>query len=252
MTSLPSTDFSEVYQHTTTIDGWMTAGQARCLWDLATELGDSGRIVEIGSYQGRSTVLLGNAAAPGVEVVAIDPHGSSIRTHAVSAGLEEKADAWSKGFLAELERGGVADRITYIRKSSHAALWDVDGTVDLLYIDGSHDFGPARADMLEWGDRVAPGGTMLIHDSYTSFGVTLAIIATMWPNRRFRYEGRVGSLTRFRRVDLDGAERRRNAAAQAAQIPYFARNLIVEVMLLARLRPLTKYLGYDTSLDWPH
>lgn len=244
--------FDETHEHVATIKGWMTPSQARRLWDAATALDSGGRIVEIGSYQGRSTVLLGNAIKPGVELIAIDPHGSSIRTHEVADGREDEADAMSKAFLAELERGGVADRVTYIRKSSHAALWDVEGQVDVLYIDGSHNFGPAKADMVEWGARVAKGGTMLIHDSYTSVGVTLAIMACLWPSKTFRYVGRSGSLTEFRREDITGAQRRKNIAMQLGQLPNFARNLLVEVLLLARLRPLTKFLGYDTKLDWPH
>ena len=38
-----------------------------------------GRIVEIGSFRGRSMIVLASAAAPGVELVAIDPHGGSDR-----------------------------------------------------------------------------------------------------------------------------------------------------------------------------
>ena len=244
--------FDETHDFVSTIKGWMTPAQARRLWDSATALQPGARIVEIGSYYGRSTVLLATAVEPGVEVIAIDPHGSNVRNHEVEEGLEEQADAMSKAFLAELERGGVSDRVNYIRKSSHAALWDVEGQVDLLYIDGSHDFFPAKADMVEWGARVAPGGTMMIHDSYTSVGVTLAIMACLWPSTKFRFVGRSGSLAEFRRENMTGPQRRKNIAAHLKQLPNFVRNLIVEVMLLARLRPLTKFLGYDTKLDWPH
>ncbi len=197
-------------------------------------------------------MLFGKAAHPGVEVVAIDPHGSSIRSFEVVDGHEHEAEAYHKAFVENLERYGVADRIHYIRKSSHAALWDVDGAVELLYIDGSHNFGPARADMREWGSRLAVGSTMLIHDSFTSVGVTLAILATLVGSRRFSYVGRVGSLAEFRREDLRGRARWRGATALLGQLPYFGRNLVVEVLLILRLRGLTRYLGYDTSLDWPH
>jgi hypothetical protein len=230
----------------------MTDDQAKRLWDRASAVPAGGRIVEIGSYLGRSTILLAYAAAPDVEVVAIDPHGSTIRTHDIHAGQEEQAEQWHKSFLANLERAGVRDRVTYVRKSSHAALWDIEGDVDMLYVDGSHDFFPARNDIREWGSRVGVGGTMLIHDSFTSFGVTMAILSTLVAGDSYRYIGRAGSLTDYRREPLDRVGRRQNAMALLSQLPYFARNVVVEVMLLARLRPLTKYLGYDTSLDWPH
>lgn len=251
MTSSDAT-FEGTLEEVSAVPGWMTPGQARCLWDRASVLGEGARIVEIGSYQGRSTVLLGTAVADGVELIAIDPHGSSIRTYEVREGQEDEAERLSKAFLANLEAGGVADKVTYIRKSSHAALWDVDGSVDLLYIDGSHNYGPARNDMLEWGSRVVPGGTMLIHDSFTSAGVTLAILSALLTGREFDYVGRTGSLTEYRRARLSLGGRVRNAARMLGELPYFVRNVAVEVLLLMRLRPLTKYLGYDTSLDWPH
>ncbi len=59
--------------------------------------------------------------------------------------------------------------------------------VELLYIDGAHRYAPARDDIRRWGDRVPPGGTLLIHDSFSSVGVTGAILTSLtfssprWP-----------------------------------------------------------------------
>src|SRR4051812_26267900 len=59
------------------IDGWLHPAEAAVLHHLATEAArlGAGPIVEIGSWQGRSTVALATAARVwGVPVVAIDPH----------------------------------------------------------------------------------------------------------------------------------------------------------------------------------
>ena len=64
-----------------------------------------------------------------------------------------------------------------MRRPSGDALGDVDGPLALLYVDGAHRFGPARDDLARWGARVAPGGTMLVHDAFSSIGVTLALLA---------------------------------------------------------------------------
>src|SRR5690606_22722811 len=90
-------------------------------------------------------------------------------------GFAEEAAEDSQVFLANLDRAGVRDRVTYVRKFSHDAHGDVAGDIDLLHIDGAHRFGPARSDIRAWGARVAPGGTMLIHDAFSSIGVTAAI-----------------------------------------------------------------------------
>ena len=50
----------------------MTDAQAQRLWDRACSVREGGRIVEIGSFRGRSTIVLASAASSDAEVVAID------------------------------------------------------------------------------------------------------------------------------------------------------------------------------------
>ncbi|MFT4616611.1 MAG: putative O-methyltransferase YrrM, partial [Halioglobus sp.] len=61
------------------VEGWMTPGQAATLYDSAVNCAAGGRIVEIGSFQGRSTIVLASAADPSVDVIAIDPHAGTDR-----------------------------------------------------------------------------------------------------------------------------------------------------------------------------
>ena len=54
--------------------GWLTRAQGRALWDAAATCPADGSIAEIGSHQGRSTVVLARRAADaGARVIAIDP-----------------------------------------------------------------------------------------------------------------------------------------------------------------------------------
>src|SRR3954447_19847504 len=56
------------------VPGWLKEGQARLLWDEAMALPAGSTVLEIGSHQGRSTVVLGSAArARGGTVIAVDP-----------------------------------------------------------------------------------------------------------------------------------------------------------------------------------
>ena len=57
----------------------MTDDQARRLHDRAAELGDGTQIVEIGSFRGRSMIVLASTASDGVAITAIDPHMGSDR-----------------------------------------------------------------------------------------------------------------------------------------------------------------------------
>ena len=153
-------------------EGWLTEPQARRLWAAGARARPAGAVVEIGSFRGRSTVVL--ALATG-SVVAIDPHAGSDRGPQEIAPEASRGNADHDAFAANLAAAGVSDRVRHVRKFSDAAHADVDGPLSLLYVDGAHRFGPARADVVDWGGRVEPGGTMLVHDAFSSIGVTLAL-----------------------------------------------------------------------------
>jgi predicted O-methyltransferase YrrM len=221
------------------VNGWLSDAQAQRLWTCAQALTPPGRIVEIGSFQGRSTIVLARAAAPGVEIVAIDPHAGNDRGPQELDGFEAEAANDNVTFNANLQAAGVADRVRHVRKLSSDAHGDVDGAVDLLYIDGAHRYRPALDDIQRWGARVAPGGTMLIHDSFSSIGVTLAIARQLFAGADFTYVGRSGSLTEYRRVHATAA---RNALAQAPSLPWFAKNVVLKALIASKV----------LKRDWPY
>ena len=115
---------------------------------------------------------------------------------------------------------------------------------------GAHRYVPARDDIRDWGARVRDGGTLLIHDSFSSVGVTLALLSQLFFSSRYRYVGRSGSMTEYRRGRLGLADRLRNAGRQAAQLPWFARNVVIKVLIVARLGRFTRYLGHREP-TWP-
>jgi hypothetical protein len=247
---LPPRSFDEVFTSIADVQGWMTRAQARRLWDRASELSSGDRVVEIGSYHGRSAIVLATAAPAGAQVICIDPHGGNDRGPQQYEGEFEEGQRDHEAFVANLKRAGVIDRIRHIRKASQDAAEDVHGDVELLYIDGAHRFNPARADIERWGAKVGHGGTMLIHDSFSSVGVTLAIGATLLTGARFRYIGRSGSMTQYRREDLSPLDRAANAFRHLLELPYFARNILFKLLILAKLRPVTVWLG--GTGEWPY
>jgi len=234
------------------VDGWLTDQQADRLWNRARELHAGAQVVEIGSFRGRSTIILALALPEQSEVVAIDPHGGNDRGPQELRGKEVEAEADHRVFLENLERAGVRDRVRYLREFSHAAHDEVEGDIDLLYIDGAHRFGPARDDIAKWGVRVAPGGTMLIHDSFSSVGVTLAILTTIAGSDHWEYIGRSGSMAEYRRVQLSPRQRRHSRNAQLAQLPWWGSNVVIKVLILAGLRPVARALGFPADKPWPY
>jgi hypothetical protein len=233
------------------LDGWLTDGQAHRLYRAARDVAEQGTIVEIGSFRGKSTIVLATAAPAAATVVAIDPHAGNDRGPQEIEGFAEAASEDFVVFHENLARAGLDDRVRHVRERSLDALAAVAGPVDLLYVDGAHRFGPASADLRLWGDRVAPGGTLLVHDAFSSVGVTLALLRSVVFGRSFRYLGRTGSLVEYRRQRLMGRARWANAAVQLRELPWFARNVVIKVLLLARRPDLARRLGH-TSGGWPY
>jgi predicted O-methyltransferase YrrM len=249
----PPKTFEEALALVQEVGGWLTSGQARRLWERARRVQPPRSIVEIGSFQGKSTIILGSAAPPAVPVVAIDPHAGTDRGPDEIRGYEAEGADDHERFLANLARAGLSDRVRHLRLRSAEAVRSVPGEIGLLYIDGAHRFQPALSDIKTWGDKVPHGGTMLIHDNFSAVGVTLATGRHLFFSKRWHYVGRSGSMTEYvkRSTGYGPRGRLKNAGRQAAQLPYFGRNLVVKGMIKAGLGEHTKKLGNEDG-TWPY
>jgi predicted O-methyltransferase YrrM len=130
--------------------------------------------VEVGSYCGRSTVWLGDAARrAGVTLFAVDHH----------RGSEENQAGWEYHDTEVVDPGtGTMDTLPFFRRTLHDAgleEWVVavvgrsptvarhwSTPLAFLFIDGGHGVEPARADYEGWTPHVAVGGTLAIHDVF--------------------------------------------------------------------------------------
>jgi hypothetical protein len=227
------------------IEGWLTDGQAARLAAAAARSRPDGAVVEIGSFRGKSAVVLASAAG---SLIAIDPHAGSDRGPQEIEADATRGDADFDAFHANLAAAGLADHVRHVRKFSSDAHQDVTGPLSLLYVDGAHRFGPARADLRDWGRRVAPGGVMLVHDAFSSIGVTLALLVECALSPRWRYVGRTGSLAEYERVEAGP----RDVGAFARELPWFARNVLIKVLVVAGRRRWAERLGLDPAAPWPY
>lgn len=247
---LSGPSFDRTFRSISDVEGWMSRAQAARLWDRSSELGPSDTIVEIGSFHGRSAIVLATAAPAGVTIFTIDPHGGNDRGPHEFEGFEAEAESDHQIFMGNLARAGVRSRISHLRKYSNDAVDDVPGEIALLYIDGAHRYAPARDDVRRYRSKVAYGGTVLVHDSFSALGLTVALFQLMLANGKFRYVGRSGSMAEYERVDLTPADRAANAFRQLLELPYFVRNLAIKALIKARLAPLTRVLGGNG--EWPY
>src|SRR5438045_8531693 len=101
MVTRPS--FADAVAAVADVDGWMTEGQARRLWDRAAALEPGSRMVEIGSFRGRSTTILALAAVDGAALVDNDPHDGTDRGPQKLQGFADEAAVHQDLFPAHLE-----------------------------------------------------------------------------------------------------------------------------------------------------
>ncbi|MET7936915.1 class I SAM-dependent methyltransferase [Streptomyces sp. NPDC005322] len=131
-------------------------------------------LLEVGTYCGRSTILLADAArAAGTVAVTVDHH----------RGSEEQQPGWEyhnpdvfdpevgrmdtlPTFRRTLHRAGLEDHVIAAvgRSPQVAAVWG--RPVGLVFIDGGHTDEHASGDYEGWAPHVAPGGLLVIHDVF--------------------------------------------------------------------------------------
>ena len=229
-------DFEVAWAVADLVPGWLTKDQGRLLFDQAAAAGPRARLLEIGSHQGRSTVLLGLVAlAAGGEVIAIDPFVEG----PLFGGLSTRDK-----FRANLERAGVSAVVRQVEEYSTRARPRWTEGVDLVYIDGKHDVW-TFADDLRWRAFLPPGASILVHDAFSSIGVTLGILLRVLPANDLTYLRRTGSMALFQRRRPSAADRLRIVR----ELPWWVRNVGLKVLLRLRLRPLARLLGHDSPYD---
>jgi len=115
------------------------------LINLVRACGDLASVVEVGSYRGVSTEVLCLFAA---QVYAVDP-------------WTDMDAIWQQ--FVERMRG--YPHLEILREPSiTAATQFADGSLDLVYVDGAHDYESVRADLNAWRPKIKPGGWIAGHD----------------------------------------------------------------------------------------
>ncbi len=142
------------------VEGWLGPEEGRLLRRLAAAADPDGSIVEIGSWQGRSTIWLaaGAAAGRGARVFAIDPH--------VGTSLRREGESTEHLLRRNLARAGVDDRVEVVVATSEQAAAGWRGPISLLWIDGDHEYESVRRDLELWEPHLLPDAVVALHDTF--------------------------------------------------------------------------------------
>lgn len=169
-------------------DGWLTASEGQALSRLARD----GKVLEIGSYKGRSTVWMAGTAILVDAVDTFDGRGTpnpgdclpEFKRNIIKAGMD-KAVRWHQGTSAAMVPG-------------------LSDEYDMAFIDGDHAVHAVRDDARMAAEKLTRDGLLAFHDydSPKDPGVTEAVnelLADGWEMAE-----RVDSLAILRRKQFGG------------------------------------------------
>ncbi len=173
--------------------GYLSPREARFLFTIAALTPVDGDVLEIGSFKGRSTIMLAHGArwyGRGV-VHAVDPHNAPSET---DPSLGDASTSFDE-FTANIARAGVADNVRPQVSRSETFASQFDGPLRVLWIDGDHTLRGARQDFELFLPRVVPGGIVAMHDVLGTFEGSLRVFCEdVLASDRFTNAGFCGSI----------------------------------------------------------
>lgn len=155
------------------VKGFLDAAEGDALYAAAEEMSPHGLCVEIGSYCGKSTIILGTACqkAGGV-LLAIDHHRGSEENQPGEEYFDPDLGDGEGGmstlaqFRANIRRAGLEDTVIPALSPSQLVARLPMAAPAFVFIDGGHSMPAALADYRNWGARVMQGGLLAIHDVF--------------------------------------------------------------------------------------
>jgi predicted O-methyltransferase YrrM len=261
--------FDSVWRIISPIEGWLSREQAAVLFAAARRVQPRYWIVEIGSWHGRSTVVLAKGKRDSAHLLAIDPFEDP-----PYGGGDQAYDE----FCRQIRRAEVDSDVQLFRGASeeaaesHRLLFDIASVsagasdltrgeptseltggerVQLLFVDGAHDRNSVLTDIDRWEPLVAEGGLVCFHDAFFRIGVTLALLQRHSMDTRFLYLGSVGSLAVFRRErQISAADALASTLALMKRLGYFSRNMLVTAALRGNCDPLLRLFPPEESCEY--
>jgi hypothetical protein len=172
------------------IEGWLEEAEADLLIAAVTRAvaaaPKSAAVVEIGSFCGRSTVVIGGALnaiddAHGVKLYAIDPHDGIVG--ALDQGVKRMPPTLEK-FQLNISNAGLNAIVENIPRRSFEVPWD--RPISLLFIDGLHDYVNVARDFYHFEESIVPGGLVGFHDYADYYPGVKGFVDELLADRRYQ------------------------------------------------------------------
>lgn len=211
------------------VRGWLGADEAELLL-RATEravmvCGSEAALVEIGSYCGKSTIVIaGCLSILGVNAAlhAIDPHEGLLGASDSEIGVGVLSGSFDE-FAANMSRAGLTDFVIPILSRSFDVEWS--RAISLLFIDGLHDLASVRGDGSRFVPWVVQGGLVAFHDYAPFFPGVMQYVEELEASGAFRRVECASTLIVLERCGTTRhgwvTDPRQSEADRCSELPWF-------------------------------
>ncbi|MDH6245364.1 putative O-methyltransferase YrrM [Mycobacterium sp. OTB74] len=172
-TALPP-EAARLFELAEKVTGFMPADEGRALYDAAVRYLGDGAGVEIGTYCGKSTLMLGAAARQtGGVIYTVDHHHGS-EEHQVGWEYHDSSMVDPVTGLFDtlprlrhtLDAAGLDENVIAVVGKSVVVARSWRTPLRFLFIDGGHTEEAAQRDFDGWARWVEVGGALVIHDVF--------------------------------------------------------------------------------------
>ena len=192
-------DRDAILQQMRPIDGWLNDDEANLLITTIAEALERAAgnpavtFVEIGSFCGRSTVVLGLTikalGSPQTQLHAIDPHDGEVST--LEQGVMRTAPTLEL-FTHNVAGAGLDGIVVPHVAGAPDVPWD--RPVTFLFVDGLHDYAHVSGDFAHFAPFVSPGGFVAFHDYADYFPGVKSTVDELLAGGAYRLAHLTGSL----------------------------------------------------------
>lgn len=143
------------------IKGWFSLEKAVAIQRAAKQLPTGSRLVELGSFQGRSSVAIASVIPDESVLYCVDHFQGSIEHHRANLDTSNLLEAFTKN----IKTFGVKDKIRVLSMSTTEAVEKFEPeSLDLILVDAAHDYDSVKSDLLNWYPKLKPGGFLFCDD----------------------------------------------------------------------------------------
>ncbi len=155
-----------------TVQGFMIDSEAIALHNYAAKLAKGSPVaVEIGSWLGKSTIVIGTAlsATNSAKLYCVDPFDASGDTRSETRyrrDAQALATPLRTAFDHHMAAAGLTSMIHVLQGKSAEVGGGWKEPIDFLFIDGDHSYAGVVADFDTWVPHLKLGGYLLFHDTW--------------------------------------------------------------------------------------